>query len=478
MSLYRYASPSLLDEVVFVKTEQGGLRGYLHTDNADASKLAALLASFDQKDMTTVPFTLEGRPMLEVRGLSNEHQLLKLLKQAGAVSGEGKKEETQDEKIPLLDKLKKRTLQASGAFYLVGDACYTYYGYKKAHWEDIAAGLSYFAGTGSLLAFGKNDQSDIQVRDIARKLKKFFDTEHVKLPDSCSLENITKDRNTGVLGTVTEFCQRYPSELMNVFYGLAGTFIATSAFRHRVNGKVLAGMDAHAIKEMRSEGLWDMGLGLMTLASGAASILIKEKKPDPDDPPPKNALEKAWAWVQEKPLRVAGYGYIASTLCHAVSTYKAMKEANRVGDKATMGTVGFRAAFVGANLVAEALLAISSKGHGEGVLTDDSVKDSVYSLVAELILKQSEKDRAYLIPHVAGFLQQPDVLADSFEHAEAEINRHIGMLEKNPWVCLKQVQKSAPEKPAENHATPTPTTRVHPGAIAGNLRAGMPALRT
>ena len=464
MSIYRFSNASLVDEIVFTKTENGGERAYLHAvPRASRHQLRDIMGAVQAAGWESVPFTLDnGKPALEIRGFDNEKNLLKTLADAHFVRGNPGITETTDDHIPFVEKLKKRTLQTSGAFYLAGDAAFTTYGYKEAHWEDMLAGLAYFAGTSSLLAFGRNDQSDLQLHDLAKGMETFLRKENITLPETCSLKSIAEDRDKGIIKNVTDICRRYPSEMMNAFYGVAGVLIATSAMRHRVMAPAMPGLAAHEMRELRKEGLLDVGLGSMTTLAGAISALVEEKKRDPDEPAARG-IEKAWEWIREKPLRVAGYGYIASTLCHAGSTYIAYNQAKRLGDTKRLASVPYRAVFVGANLIAETLLAISSKGHGAGVLTDESVKDSIYALAAEMIVKQPAAQRDWHIQHVAGFLQQPDVLAESFQTVEAQLRRQVALLEKNPWAMADTAF--------------TPAVSPQPNIQVGALTSPLPAPR-
>ena len=96
-----------------------------------------------------------------------------------------------------------------------------------------------------------------------------------------------------------------------------------------------------------------------------------------------------------------------ATLCHAVSTAIEYK----VGTKNAKEAVFDRGIFVATNLIAELLVAISSKGHGEGVVSDKSVDNTALSLAADIIVKQSPQQQDELNEHVAQFLSRPDVLA-------------------------------------------------------------------
>src|SRR5690606_21629573 len=118
------------------------------------------------------------------------------------------------------------------------------------------------------------------------------------LPNNCSLTAITEDHQKGLLQNGKDLLRRYPAETMNAFFGLAGLCIAASALRHKVFFKPGIPMDAQALKKIYHEGLLDVGLGTMTLASGAVSALVEEKARDPDEPKPTTTVEKVKDFVQ------------------------------------------------------------------------------------------------------------------------------------------------------------------------------------
>lgn len=495
MSIYRYTAPSAIDEITFVKSENGGIRAYLQAGpGATREQLRKVVTSINDKNHQAIPYMVDEKPTLEVRGFDSERALLRQLEKDGVIIGKPAIDKGESHKLSAMEQVRKRSLQLAGAFYLLGDIGFISYGFKESHPENMVAGLAYFGGTLALLGYGRNDQSDIQIHDLAQSMEQFLEKEHGKIPETCSLHAIARDKDKGLIQNANDMARRYPSEIFNSFTGLAGIFMAVAAAKYHVLGKPAAGADAQAIRKMRQEGWLDVGLGAMTTGSAAISMFVTEKKRDPDEPKAKG-MEGIWEWVQEKPLRVAGYGYMVSTMCHAASTAIAYREAKRTGDAKRLSSVPMRALFVGAALISELLVAISSKGHGEGITSDESVKHSIYAMAAELIVKEPPDQRDWHIQHVAGFLQQPNVLAEAFEDVEKELRTQVALLEKNPWACCtynaQQEQKAAtpqapptpaeiPQHPAHNghgaHAHTIPGTMMQPASIAGHNMHAAPSL--
>lgn len=465
MSTYSYKDSQIVDEVFFKKSEGGHIRAYLHAAaGADPRALQDIINTSGKEGWQVTPYNLGGKPVLEVHGFKSEPQFRQFLEDKGWAQGSSTYIKSKEDKLGFKEQLKKRSLGASGLFYLVGDAAFMKYGYSGDDPWNTAGGVMYGIGTTSLLLGGRKDQSDLQVREIAKKLDDYLKVNGADLPKECALDSIVHDHKKGLIKSGDEILRRYPSELMNLFYAAAGACIAKSAYGHMNSSvdnqhyaEVIARKEAKSGKltkaqetEIKSkvdyfhklEGKLDIGLGSMTGASGLFAMSVKEKKPDPDAPK-KHGMGAVWEWIQEKPLAVAGMGYMVSTACHAVSTKVAWDYASEARRK----TVPWRALFVGANVIAEILLAISSKGHGEGVKSDKSVDGTIISVAADAIVNQPARMQPILIDHVAKFLGRKDVLAIKDEEAKALLMQQVEVMRKNPWALAPHPVKAAEEKP-------------------------------
>ncbi|MDE3015617.1 MAG: hypothetical protein KGI29_01665 [Pseudomonadota bacterium] len=445
MSIYRYSHPGVIDEVTFRKTANGAMRAYLHArEGADEAALQDIARILTDADFECVPFMFDGKPTMEVRGFKRETGLLALLGRKEWIGGGPVIEQEKTDHIGLVDRLKKRTLQGSGALYTIGDYNFFRYGFKQSKWEEMLAGIMYGAGTLSLSAFGRNDQSDKQVRDLSRSIVRHLMKESRKLPKECGWEHILEDKNKSALGNTIDLFRHYPSEMFNLFTGLAGACVAAGAFSHKLRHGAAGMPDALAISRMKLSGWLDVGLGVMTMASTAIGGLVEEKAHDPDRPQEKG-VQAVLDWARERPLTIAGAGLMVSTGCHAVSTYIDHLEARRLKKSANeIGAIKNRAWFVATNLAAEFLLAISSKGHGEGVVNDSSVDNSVIALAANLIVRQPPRMQNELVDYMAQFLGKPDVLAMRDEEVTALLRAQVEAMRKNPWAMAEDALPDQP----------------------------------
>lgn len=216
----------------------------------------------------------------------------------------------------------------------------------------------------------------------------------------------------------------------------------------------------------------DIALGSITLGSGTLATVVKEQAKTADEEEPKGIVDKTIRWFKEKPLRIAGIGYMVSTAIHLWSTigdYSRMsgtaKIANRIlGNKSSSvhqladankdlalvrqerKFVHGRMTFVVTNLIAEILLALSSKGHGDGVLSDETVKQSALSIAAENIALQDKSKQATLTQEVATHLASPKIMGGNAYLIEKGLKERVDKLQSNPWTDTGMDTAMAPAR--------------------------------
>lgn len=462
MSIYHYSGGSVIDEVTFVKSDGGSLRAYLHAlPNTSEKTLNDISLAIAKRGWQIAPHTLDGKATLEVRGLDRNAQVNGVLFDNGWVKGKADITADKKDNSKIWDKLKKRSLFLSGVSFIISDTCFTIYGKQDKSPFNIAAGLSYMAGGIASFLFARKDTSDLQVKEIAGKMAKYMAEQNIEVPDNCSLKSISEDKDKGIIKTSDDFFRRYPSETMNVLFGVAGACVAAAALKNRVfanpSAKAIEEMlDKNRIsfknlapnlsekgyekmaenevrKHMKTSGWLDVGLGSMTMASATFGNLVEEKSHDPDTAR-KHGVAGIWEWIQERPLAITGVGYLVSTGFHTLSTIKEYKDGDSAGRKA----VKWRASFIAWTIIGEVLLALSSKGHGKGVVSDKSVDESVISLAAELIAKQPVAQQSHLIDYMSGFLGREDVLAKKDDEVKDLLRTQVELIKKNPWARCKE----------------------------------------
>lgn len=455
MSTYAYKNSKVIDEVTLRKTANGALRAYVHAcPEIGKGKVEEILQVFKAAGLECIPFTVNDKPVVEVRGFRRDGEFIKLLSDNQFIDDKPTITKEAADHQSWGDILRKRSIQASGVSMAVADTGYAIYGMKSKHWEDTAAGFSYLTGSLLFTAYGDNDQSALQIREGAQQILVHAKQKGYNIPEDTALSTVGAVRHESAVRKVNNFFKQHPSEIGNMMYVLAGGLIAKSAYQHRYAATPRPDMTQKQIDEMRSAGRGDILLGSTTMAAGTLSTVVKEKAKDPDKKP-ETGLAGIWEWIQEKPLRLTSYMYIGSTLCHAHTTYRERTEAKRMLKDGTgtpaelkharehLKAIPWRVLFVAASLVGEMLLSISSKGHGEGVVSDNTVDDSIVAVAAELIIKQPKHLQEGLIQEMGRFLGKPEVLALKDEEAISRLRTQVEEMRCNPWAT--KIPEAAPE---------------------------------
>lgn len=484
MTRYYYSQSPFIDEVVFKETPKGDLHAYLHvSEGADPAKRAVAIEAFKAAKYDWTTFALEGKPTLEVRGFRSKTELIAKLTHKKLVEG------TPDITVPEKKKLgwwgwiRENSLQASGVSMTIADIGYTVYGAMEHKWKDVVAGLSYLSGSTILSTYGRNDQGDLQIRHMAQAVLAEAQKNAYSISADSAVAVLGAPRKEGVLTKLHNFMREHPAEMGNMMYVSAGAFLGASALQSRVYGTPRKDMTAKQIEEMRKGGWGDTALGATTVASGLFATLVKEKAHDPDAPE-KKGLARIWEWIQKRPLTIASWGYMGSTLCHAWTTAHETWEARRVRDdpatpkseikeaKHKLKSVPWRILFIVATIIGEILLSISSKGHGEGVVSDNTVNNSVIALTADMIARQPQHMQEGIIDHMGSFLGGSTMFAMKNEEVKDLLRQQVEAARNNPWIApeTKQTAASSPAAVEPPHIN-TPQT-----AWQAKLAAELPSL--
>ncbi|PZP84982.1 MAG: hypothetical protein DI582_07300 [Azospirillum brasilense] len=337
----------------------------------------------------------------------------------------------------------------------------------------IISGLGYAAGSLILFNYGSRDQSATEIKTTTAKIERFLKRDGLLDPNSDDVLIKQPEPKHGLFGKVHELLKRYPSEALNVVYTVVGLTLMRASLKEIGGLKGSIGTLEQTIAKQKKEGITDLfdqntlksmkeaifeerldvGLGLVTATSAVAGIAIKEKTPIEGEEK-KKGLGRVWQWVEEKPLRATGFGYMAATAIHAAVT--AMKWRPKPDD--TAGSLKHRrqvmtgrAVFIGLNVVAEALMAISSKGHGQGVSTDKSTADSVLSATAQFISQQDADKQDALVDRLAGYIASAEVLGGKSEEIAKQLRDELAALKQNPWLAKQTpaITAAAPQHEPE-----------------------------
>jgi hypothetical protein len=158
--------------------------------------------------------------------------------------------------------------------------------------------------------------------------------------------------------------------------------------------------------------------------------LIKEKKPDQDNPP-QGIIEKAVSWVQEKPLRASGLLYGLNNASLIMGGLRDRK--THPGNLSST----FKFLTAGSYIFANTMLSMSSKGHGDNSYEGHEAMSKLADVSAIMIAAQPKQTQEALIERVSGFLA-----------AQPETQMKAGDISKLLHDKLRSVSKNAPSMPS------------------------------
>lgn len=510
MPLYRYGGSSLIDEARFIKNATRGVRAYLHArEDATPEQLAETIAGLNRSGFLAVPTEYEGKPVLEVRGFKKADNLLGQLGRMQAIQGTATPTAIKEDKIGFKEWFKHNSFLLTSFIYLAGDAAYIQYEkledkIEAANAEKIPdakiaresyeqkkkekekeeegtksilpkwlgnpwswiAGYGYAAGsTTSLIALLlRPDPAEAEISHAAKSAVLGAHKIGIDLEQSDALMRATGNISN-VSGWRRSLSKNY-SEYMNACFAVAGIAIGRNNYKRRDLVMELQKENPDLannkyIKGMQLRYTLDTALGAGTFLSGTYGTLMTEKAHDPSKPR-QTGLGRIWEWMKERPLAVAANGLLISTVIHLVSSLlerqtilKKNKEIRAQNPAATKHDLledkhtKFRLFFVVVNLIAEVIMAFSSKGHGQGVKADASVDTTTCALVAQAIAKNPREQHSMLIDKMATTLSASDSLGTSKDILAKTIQSQLAALDSNPWaMAMATEEKTAKTIPS------------------------------
>lgn len=436
----------LISKVELREQGKGHTVAYVHAAEraeSDHEQLFALREEFKRKGWATSSDNHHGRAVLRVTGIENEKQLTDLLQSNHAVEGPARQSQAdvagQDSK-GIADFIKSNSLRASGLFYMLGDVLFIKSGLvrdKNKKLGQMGMGISFAVGDAALMAFGGRDDRR-QFKSLLTKLKKHLDTQGVEIPQGMALTSETLSKPGGLLETTYDFLHEHINPIKIAAEIVGGGFC------------LKAGLD--------QKNKFKVASGVVIMTGWIASLLLHEKKRDPEEWKEAGTLEKAKMYLQEKPLRLAGWAGLAH---NAIYTAGAFSERSK-----TLGTTDhykWDMAATATMLVANSLYSICSKTTGGNIKTDALVND-VYGIAAQILNRQPEAIREKAIESTVAFLGSRPEIKDTKEEISQRLRQEIETQSQNPW--FKAIRKDG-----RNPNIPSPAVS-HVSAVNKSRDAG------
>ena len=411
--VYKWDEASIIPRVD-VRTQNNNAVAYIYAaDNADEHSLSELRSQFKNKGWATSSDTRGGKSVLRVSGLNNADELISILTFGRYVNGDARSTSEETTKPPetISQKLKANSLRASGIFYTIGNSLYIASGFARGKdIHQIGTGVAFSAGDVLLTVFGgKDDQR--QFTSLLTKYKNHLEKQGVEIPKDSALYAETDTRRDTPLDKSYNFIHEHINKI--------------KASAEVVGGWQywLAGRDQGNKWKQITSIIFSLGFG--------SSIFIPEKKPDPEKLKNADLTEKAWSFVQESPLRIAGWSGLSNTI---LTTYGAFMEKAKYPGK---NFYKYDLATASSMLVGNNLYALSNKTTG-GSITEEGLISDIYGIAAQVLNRLPEEKRPAAIKATVDFLGERVEIKDSREQIDKLLREKMLQSSKaNPWFKAK-----------------------------------------
>ncbi len=425
MSIYRFAGDSPVQEILFRYAKDRPPVALLAAgDAADPDQISTIRRGLMAEKWGCVPVHTEGRNFLQVEGFKDEGQLTALLHVRHFTSGKPAihAEAGDHPTRSWQDWLNDNSLKYGGWANLVGDGALLASGLKSGRSKEINTGALYTVG-GLIVSRYGNVKTEHHLRQVSEQLAGFLQQQAGMLPEHCGLYSILKDRRDNGLQKMEDFLYRYPSQATLGIYTLGAFSMLQSGIKHRK--------------------FWDAAYGVSSVSTKLASLVVPEKKKTAATESHEKAttpIGKVFEWVQEKPLRIFGYGSMVTDALLGMSAYREYK--SNPQQKAYI----FKFLTTGTYLMADMMFAISSK-EGEGKFDPDEQR-RIEGLAAETIAAQPGAIQGALTNQVAGFLSTRPEMRGSTQDIAESIGEQVKYMRSNRWACVPEttvIEKTVPE---------------------------------
>ena len=259
-------------------------------------------------------------------------------------------------------KLGDQKLKLAGYSYVLGDAAMVGRhavrgGWEKAR-EGIAGGTIWALGGLAAGRYG-NPNADKQLELIANKLERHLNKNGITIPDGIREQNALLKKET-LWQRVEDFLYEHPSEMLNGAYALGAGMLVKQGLQERA-----AGTHTLMLGSKVSTTFW---MGVIVSTGALIGLLAKEDPQAREKAKNGSALDKAVAFVREKPLRTTSALYFANNgflAAAALDDYKNAKLGGEFFGKAAKPHY-FSTLQLATYLFSNAMLALSSRDQISG----------------------------------------------------------------------------------------------------------------
>lgn len=431
---YRWPHGGLIERIDIRQQSNGRAVAYLYADESEEARPARreLRALVRLKGWGTLSDNRDGKYALRISGLNGDgSELLDVLRGGGFITHEPTSTVIPGEVIKSKgpwDYIRNHSLRISGVIATVGNAMSAASGIhrgrvnNKIQWGQIGQGLTFGVADLPLMIAGERDDSRQQT-NLLRQLKRHYETTGIEIPKNASIHAETSDKGKSFGTLAMDYMHRYANQIKCSFEVVAAAFT------------IRAGIEQNSKPKKYVPLIWGSGF--------LASLLIPERKIDPEKYAEASTLGRAWMNIQANPLAIGGMLGYSNTYASYRSAFNERKDwisNGRNGTPLWKWDVAIPTVMIGAN----GTYAISKKTVG-GDIKNDAIVSDVYIVAAQILNKQPDNVREQAIESTAEFLGKRMEISDSKPVIVERLKQEMQTQRNSPWFEKTPLTAYTPE---------------------------------
>jgi len=251
MAIYRYTNSPLIDRIELKHdvARSNAQATIIAAENTTAEQLEKLRVDLGARNISTLMDSVDGRAVIQVRGLSEPKNLFSALHELGLAKGKVAKELTPEDKkkVSYRERVRGKAMFLSSFFYHLGNAAFIVSGiqrgrhnpggkFTKNDISELMIGATFSLGD-VLMTFYGQDKGDEELNAAAWGLKRHLHQKGIEIPQGDALNPDTLHQSGAVKAT-DRWLRKHIGQVKCLTETAAGLFTIHSAMKPHEFGKI------------------------------------------------------------------------------------------------------------------------------------------------------------------------------------------------------------------------------------------------
>ena len=315
-----------------------------------------------------------------------------------------------------------KTLKAAGYGYMTADIAGIGTSLARTGSGGSATGFAiWFAGGVAAARYG-NPKSEKQLQLQANKIEQLMRRQGIEIPENARQHNVLL-RKRSYLQKCEDFIYEHPSEVLNTMFGIGALGMLQTGWKKRATHDLLPkSFNPADLEKVNS----DLGIGICVLAGALSGLLIKEDPNAKKKAEHGNFLDKAIAFIKEKPLRLTGSLYALNNVYAAFGFIGDRKRT--APHKGPIHPKYLSGPMASLYILSNVMMMLSSRDQtsAKGFSPDAIAK--LEDAAARVIAAQPDEVRHQTIKDVANYMAKQKGFSRSADMLEKEIHARVHAL--------------------------------------------------